>query len=62
MGSISDGGTRWDLDNILRREFELLSFAAERWSMRCCPDNGTITLPREFSAEIPGVIEVDYSD
>ena len=41
-------GSEWKKEHILRREFEMLKFAAKRWSIPCCVDNGTINLPDEF--------------
>jgi hypothetical protein len=41
-------GTTWRPANILRREYEMLQFAAKRWSIPCCSDNGIIQLPDEF--------------
>lgn len=44
-------GADWLDQNILAREFEMLEFAASRWSVPCCIDNGTINLPTEFVDE-----------
>jgi hypothetical protein len=42
-------GLEWNSDNIIKREYDLLKFAAERWSIPCCADNSEITLPTEFA-------------
>lgn len=45
----TDGET-WRAENILKREVELLNFAAKRWGLGCPDDNGVVTLPTEFVA------------
>lgn len=47
-------GVEWRPANILARELDLLHFAAERWSLPCCGDNGTIDLPDEFGPAAGG--------
>ncbi|WP_133489749.1 DUF262 domain-containing protein [Aliiroseovarius marinus] len=42
-------GANWQEENILAREFELIEFAARRWGMPCCSDNGVVELPEEFN-------------
>jgi len=37
-------GPSWDDNSILQREYDLLKFAVERWSVPCCSDNNTIYL------------------
>ena len=49
MSNFTDGSA-WKEMNILKREIELLKFAAERWNLKCSNDNGTIDLPTEFSS------------
>ena len=42
-------GSEWKLDNILKREIELLTFAAERWGLDCSQaDSGSVQLNPEF--------------
>ena len=41
-------GTEWKASNILKREFEMLTFAATRWGIPCCRDNGIITLDERY--------------
>jgi hypothetical protein len=48
--NFTNGGD-WLEQHILDREFEMLEFAARRWSMPCCIDNGTINLQDEFADE-----------
>lgn len=45
-------GKVWKEENILRREYEMLCFALERWSIPCVDDNVTIVLPDEFTSKI----------
>ncbi|WP_334162659.1 DUF262 domain-containing protein [Phenylobacterium sp.] len=44
-------GGDWTESSILQREIELLEFAAGRWAVPCCIDNGTLNLPDEFVDE-----------
>lgn len=37
-------GVSWSHLEILRREVELVKFAAKRWAIPCCGDNGLVTL------------------
>lgn len=46
-------GHEWKAANILGRELDMLKFAASRWSIPCCSDNGEILLPKEFKAADP---------
>jgi hypothetical protein len=41
-------GQNWNRANILRRERAMLEFAAERWNLGCCSDNGPVDLPEVF--------------
>ena len=45
------GNRQWRPENILHREIELLKWAAQRWSVKCCDDRITITLPQEFQED-----------
>jgi hypothetical protein len=49
----------WRPENILRRELELLNFAASRWSIPCDVDNGSIRLPPPFSEQV--AIEINQT-
>lgn len=53
-------GDAWRTENILRREAHLLRFAAERWSLPCCADNGLIKAPEGWPEEHWNEIEVDH--
>jgi hypothetical protein len=57
----SDGLT-WKGENILRRELELLRFAANRWNLGCIGDAGSIDLPPEFTLISAGPIAVEGTD
>jgi hypothetical protein len=46
-------GSEWRPLNILRREFEMLKFFVERWSIPCAGDVGELSLPGNYA---------DYSD
>lgn len=43
-------GINWKKEEILRREYDLIVFALNRWSMNCCSDNGSYRFPEEFTA------------
>nr|WP_312295487.1 DUF262 domain-containing HNH endonuclease family protein [Brevundimonas diminuta] len=63
VGNFTDG-VSWTQDEILAREFEQLEFAAKRWSVPCCSDNGVIVLPDVFDS-LDGesrTITVQYDD
>ena len=53
-------GTEWKRENILRRESEMLEFAASRWSIPCCIDNGVFDLPEEFGDLGIGPIQIQH--
>lgn len=54
-------GASWGVDNILKRELELLTFAANRWSLGCIDDHVPINIPSEFLAVggMPLVVDVN---
>jgi hypothetical protein len=52
-------GTDWLKDNILAREVAMIKFAAERWSMPCCFDNGVVNLPEVYKDNCYGGNEED---
>ena len=37
---------------IGEREAEILKFAADRWDLDCCCDNGTFSLPEQYEDHI----------
>lgn len=53
-------GSDWKVENILSRERDMLEFAANRWSIPCCVDNGKIDLPEEFQVIEKPYIVVEY--
>ncbi|MGG5811838.1 GmrSD restriction endonuclease domain-containing protein [Falsiroseomonas sp. CW058] len=55
-------GTSWLSQQVLQREFELLDFAARRWSLPCCFDNGIISLPADFVDENNSVRTITISE
>jgi hypothetical protein len=57
-------GLEWRPSNILKREYAMLEFAASRWSIPCCSDNGIFRLPREFVEEEEelGLIQINSVD
>lgn len=55
IGNYTDGQD-WRPVHILARERDMLEFAARRWSIPCCADNGIIQLSAEFE-----VVEGDHT-
>jgi hypothetical protein len=55
-------GTSWKLENILKRELAILEFAANRWSIPCCLDNGNVYLPDSFKVIEADHLTIDHSD
>lgn len=55
-------GKSWQATEILKREFALLKFASSRWNLGCIDDNGSISLPTEFSAVGSGTLLIESSD
>ncbi|WP_447909492.1 GmrSD restriction endonuclease domain-containing protein [Brevundimonas bullata] len=49
VANFTDGNS-WTHEEILARELEQLEFAARRWSVPCCSDNGVVNLPDAFSS------------
>ena len=45
-------GNEWKIENILKREIELIEFTIDRWSLPCCRDNMDIYLPDCFNTFI----------
>ena len=43
-------GSQWSEGSILKREFDMLVFAAKRWHLGCSNDVGSIALPSAFGA------------
>ena len=41
-------GSKWLKGNILKREFDLVKFALNRWSLGCCAETGTYKFPEEY--------------
>jgi hypothetical protein len=46
-------GVTWRPENILKREVELLEFAATRWHLPCVGDAGTYDFPNDFQLVSP---------
>ena len=55
-------GENWNEEEILNREYDLLQFASERWSVPCCVDNGTVFLNDDFAIINKQQIDVNFSD
>jgi len=53
---------KWDEGCILTREFEMIKFAVDRWSIPCCCDNGVIYLSDEFAEAGYASISVNETD
>jgi hypothetical protein len=52
-------GKSWQTNEILKREARMLEFAAKRWSLPCCVDNGVIEYPESFEELKLPPIEID---
>jgi hypothetical protein len=61
IGGYTDG-TTWDKTSILKREIDLLKFAAERWSIPCCVDNGVVYLDDVFDDLDDKTIQVKFDE
>lgn len=57
-------GFEWEEQNILRREAAIIDWAAQRWSLPCCNDNGSYQLPIDFECveEAERTIVVNHAD
>ena len=61
------GDIDWDENQILLGEDKLIKFALERWSTKCCIDNGVIIWKsvdseiKTYSIQNDGCIKIDES-
>lgn len=54
-------GTTWTIENILKREVDMLQFACNRWGLGCSGDNGVISLPPEYAVTSSKEIVINVS-